>query len=967
MERQILGAMNPAIAARGLEENPQLQNIRELSIVQAGHREIGRRPTQQDFYGMGVLGTTEKPVATACLLADGFGDQGSAASETAVQQIFQRLQEPDFVTACENFRRMDEASQQAMMPRMQDLIVARVELVHQQMKERGLGEFTSTLVFSVLIGAVAFVGHVGDSRAYLGRASGPPLLLTEDHSVAWQDAAGQVTYPEGEYDPLIMNLPIARQARLEADRPVETSSGATHSAGNVIYKFMGRYTLDLDLHMAVVRLRPGDRIVLMSDGVWKPIQSEDRVIEILDDRTMNAPQTVQAFLAEAGAGRDNRCVVVQEYQEREEAASGLEEKWKEEVGRVMASVPARDVTAPWLTRLYPALEAVRQEMIRRQPEAARKALEYFCDKAMYVQENTPREDVTQTVRIVPGDSGGVMSRSTAIQLLLGIMLFLRGTGNNEERFPIDVSMGDPSKWFYFGENMDTAMEAMVNVLQLQRIALEAEGEPLPIVTPLQIIEPERLPYEGGLLSVADYFALLASLPVRREIFQYQLQKLGSIGIFRDFPPLAPADIEGLPFPQLLQELLSRNPLVQVHLSSPTDVRSPTLDKAELKDLDALFQQLYAAHGEAYVKPPPEVLARATSIEAYAREAFAANREVGQRVIQRAAVGLGRLVGTATGIGADVSGQLQPKDRVGITWANDFDDAVVPRPDATAFSGERAGEAIENMSLQAISDLRTLSRFISGDTALADQVVETFRQARQTSYRRVQQVIDKEGQQILHPEYVRVFQAWRDGEGRAALAAIGLEESLEQQLSSLADIPLNPAQIGQLRKRETIVTPVRGIDSRVSLIGVSAGAVPAALEGGRLVAVQPGLLPDGAETGLQRLGAVQPLRTDQDLQNLILQLSRMPTDAPKGLVLVDPQTAQKLRDALAEMGSQWQEPVVIVGIQPGMLRNVNPNSVLVYLLNLLAQAADVPGRQIQLLEATFTLELERQTFFLNTSA
>ncbi len=196
---------------------------------------------------------------------------------------------------------------------------------------------------------------------------------------------------------------------------------------------------------------------------------------------------------------------------------------------------------------------------------------------------------------------------------------------------------------------------------------------------------------------------------------------------------------------------------------------------------------------------------------------------------------------------------------------------------------------------------------------------------------------------------------------------GLEESLEQQLSSLADIPLNPAQIAQLRAKETIVTPVRGIDSRVSLIGVSADAVPAALEGGRLVAVQPGLLPDGAETGLQRLGAVQPLRTDQDLQNLILQLSQMPKDAPKGLVLVDPPTAQKLRDALAEMGSKWQEPVVIVGIQPGMLRNVNPNSVLVYLLNLLAQAADVPGRQIQLLEATFTLELEKQTFFLNTSA
>ena len=101
---------------------------------------------------------------------------------------------------------------------------------------------------------------------------------------------------------------------------------------------------------------------------------------------------------------------------------------------------------------------------------------------------------------------------------------------------------------------------------------------------------------------------------------------------------------------------------------------------------------------------------------------------------------------------------------------------------------------------------------------------------------------------------------------------------------------------------------------------------------------------------------------------ILRLKGRDPRGPKAFVVVDPEMAGKLEAALAEIDPTWQEfPIMIIGVAPGSLSEVDPDALLVYLLDLLAQADSLIGRRIEFLEATFTIESENATYFLRSSA
>lgn len=125
------------------------------------------------------------------------------------------------------------------------------------------------------------VGHAGDSRLYLKRRE-ELLQVTSDHSlVAEYLAAGKITLEEA----------------------------ADHPQRNVITRALGiGWELEVDGH--TVHLRPGDRILLCSDGLTSMVP-DDVISEILTEQP--AAQAAGWALIEAAnqaGGEDNITVAI---------------------------------------------------------------------------------------------------------------------------------------------------------------------------------------------------------------------------------------------------------------------------------------------------------------------------------------------------------------------------------------------------------------------------------------------------------------------------------------------------------------------------------------------------------------------------------------------------------------------------------------------------------------------------------
>jgi PPM family protein phosphatase len=166
----------------------------------------------------------------------------------------------------------------------------RVELVFrridQALRERARQEpacagMATTLTGAYTVGPEAFVGHVGDSRAYLYRA-GLLTQLTRDHTLA--------------------------QVCLDLDMPVPCRSWY-HRLTNCLG---GReHELRVDFHH--VPLADGDRLLLCTDGLTDMVP-DDEIAGLLG-RPAHPQETAQALVALAldRGGKDNVTVVLADY------------------------------------------------------------------------------------------------------------------------------------------------------------------------------------------------------------------------------------------------------------------------------------------------------------------------------------------------------------------------------------------------------------------------------------------------------------------------------------------------------------------------------------------------------------------------------------------------------------------------------------------------------------------------------
>jgi serine/threonine protein phosphatase PrpC len=173
-------------------------------------------------------------------------------------------------------QRMNDPERPAISDVLRDAVQEANEAVTDEIPEGG-----TTVTATVVMGDLAYIAHVGDSRAYMITDEGIEQI-TRDHSLV--------------------------QRLIELDQ-LTVEEAAEHPQKNVLYRAIGQSdTLDVD---AITRRLPArSRLLLCSDGLWNLVPETT----ILETVTQSAnPQEACNHLVDMAndrGGQDNITIVL---------------------------------------------------------------------------------------------------------------------------------------------------------------------------------------------------------------------------------------------------------------------------------------------------------------------------------------------------------------------------------------------------------------------------------------------------------------------------------------------------------------------------------------------------------------------------------------------------------------------------------------------------------------------------------
>jgi serine/threonine protein phosphatase PrpC len=272
------------------------------------------------------------------VLADGLGGHaaGEVAAAVALAAVEESLSSPAVAARTAAF------AEQPSLERRRHLLDGLREAcltANRRVVEAAAGDpsrrgMASTLDILLLAGTSAFLAHVGDARAYLGRA-GRLLQLTDDHS---------------SYDAL--------RTSGKRSHGGDSKSPLAHSLG----------TLEpLRVDTAVIPLAPEDILLLCSDGTTPALDSRDADVERIASL---APTTAAAELVALAHAKDDS-----------DDAAAIVVRFGAAVTAEVATEPAhaeRDRETLDVTPLFAELSADRRATL----EAVLLELEFDADRTL---------------------------------------------------------------------------------------------------------------------------------------------------------------------------------------------------------------------------------------------------------------------------------------------------------------------------------------------------------------------------------------------------------------------------------------------------------------------------------------------------------------------------------------------------------------------------------------------------------
>lgn len=251
-----------------------------LRVVAGGITDIGRlREENQDHLGDFEPTASARMLGRLWIVADGVGGHrgGRVASGMAVDAL------ADAYYSLDN----DDTLPAGGSPTIEDRLMrsfreANEKIFTQAQRDPSVHGMASTCTALVLYAGRVFVGHLGDSRAYLVR-DGQIRQLTTDHSLVQERIDAGLLTPE--------------EARTHADR-------------NIITRSLG---FEPDIEPEILRppiaVQPGDRYVLSTDGLHGLV-SDAEIAETV--QRFEPPEACRRLVeaANASGGPDNITVQV---------------------------------------------------------------------------------------------------------------------------------------------------------------------------------------------------------------------------------------------------------------------------------------------------------------------------------------------------------------------------------------------------------------------------------------------------------------------------------------------------------------------------------------------------------------------------------------------------------------------------------------------------------------------------------
>ncbi len=245
----------------------------------SGHTDVGRvrKHNEDAFLHDDAIGLY--------VVADGLGGHaaGEVASEEAVHQVraWVRRERPRVAALVENPYDTDLQNDAEQI--LRGAIQSATYLIHSMAEfddsKAGMGTTISVLM---LLGRVAVVGQVGDSRIYLTRDE-QIAQITDDHTlIAAQIREGMITEEEARYAP--------------------------HR--NVITRAVGSHEY-VEVDTRVVETVPGDRFLLCTDGLHGYLENDNEAMRHLSlPGNEGVKQLIQ--LANTRGGKDNITAIIVE-------------------------------------------------------------------------------------------------------------------------------------------------------------------------------------------------------------------------------------------------------------------------------------------------------------------------------------------------------------------------------------------------------------------------------------------------------------------------------------------------------------------------------------------------------------------------------------------------------------------------------------------------------------------------------
>jgi serine/threonine protein phosphatase PrpC len=210
------------------------------------------------------------------MVADGMG--GCRGGERASHMAVELLANHPALVGNENAS--SETIRHALRQAFLDVSQEILSTANLDAQLYGMG---TTAVMTLIVGNRLYIASLGDSRVYLLR-DGDLHQYTVDHNMAQT----------------LVNLGVISQV-----------DAREHRWRNMLWKYLGAENLSDGPDVSVVRLEPGDRVVLVTDGTTETLEDRD-LVTILDSHpsTLDAAEALVRSAVARGARDDATSVVL---------------------------------------------------------------------------------------------------------------------------------------------------------------------------------------------------------------------------------------------------------------------------------------------------------------------------------------------------------------------------------------------------------------------------------------------------------------------------------------------------------------------------------------------------------------------------------------------------------------------------------------------------------------------------------